>query len=457
MSTAYHRLVRMIDHRDLSRMLEHALDRHVIVKLCKACGLTYDGRSTKHIPLETLAADLARDCFHKEGTGRQVLDTLAEASADEIDRIRRSEPEHVLAVVDGKTTYSARECCRMTVAILLDDRKAVHVTGPALLHKAGRSDRHNGKAAHRAAPVEEADFKKQIHDLNQALITARTECSRLEKQNRILEARLAQLHDGSSQPAKLNSEGAAPGDHKSRSSLADVEKSVADIKQSVQDATQAMQDDYRDLKKTIAALQQEVGGLRRAGENRRSDEVRHPKQQDHDRIGIFVDVQNMFYAAKQYGARLDFEKLMCAAVGERRLVRAYAYVIQTPEVDQTGFVTMLQQRSYQVKRKDLRQRSDGSAKGDWDMGMAIDMIGMADKLDTVVLVSGDGDFVSLVHLLKEMGPRVEVFSFPHNTARDLMETADHYHPIDENMLIKMEQRTGSQESSSSAIPKTTDQ
>ncbi|MBM3262818.1 MAG: NYN domain-containing protein [candidate division Zixibacteria bacterium] len=161
-------------------------------------------------------------------------------------------------------------------------------------------------------------------------------------------------------------------------------------------------------------------------------------RRDQERVGIFVDVQNMFYAARQQSARLDFEKLMTAAVGERRMIRAMAYVIQSPEVDQTGFVSMLQQRSYQVKRKDLRQRSDGSAKGDWDMGMAIDMIGMADKLDVVVLVSGDGDFVALVHLLKEMGPRVEVFSFLHNTARDLMEAADHYYAIDESLLIKMD-------------------
>jgi len=157
-----------------------------------------------------------------------------------------------------------------------------------------------------------------------------------------------------------------------------------------------------------------------------------------ERVGIFVDVQNMFYAAKQFNGRLDFQKLLHSALRERRLIVAKAYVVQNPESDQSGFVSMLQQLSYQVKRKDLRLRADGSAKGDWDMGMAIDMISLAEKLDVVVLVSGDGDFVDLVNLLKTMGPRVEVFSFPHNTARDLMEAADQYFAITEALLMHSE-------------------
>ncbi|MBI4551281.1 MAG: NYN domain-containing protein [Candidatus Latescibacteria bacterium] len=193
-----------------------------------------------------------------------------------------------------------------------------------------------------------------------------------------------------------------------------------------------------EVKRSLDDLYKEVHTLRvEAQKEKKAETARRPKGSP-ERVGIFVDVQNMFYAARQYGARLDFEKLLQAAVGDRRLIKAVAYVIQTPEVDQTGFVTMLQQRSYQVRRKDLRLRSDGSAKGDWDMGMAIDMIGIADKLDIIVLVSGDGDFVALVNLLKEIGPRVEVFSFPHNTARDLMEVADRYYAIDEGLLIKMD-------------------
>ncbi len=154
------------------------------------------------------------------------------------------------------------------------------------------------------------------------------------------------------------------------------------------------------------------------------------------RVGIFVDVQNIFYAAKSFNARLDFEKLLELSVGKRRLIRAIAYVVQSPDVDQSNFISMLQQKSYEVKRKDLRQRSDGSAKGDWDMGMAIDIMRFVNKLDVVVLVSGDGDFVPLVELVKTLGPRVEVISFTYNTARDLINSADEHIPIEEALLLK---------------------
>ena len=154
------------------------------------------------------------------------------------------------------------------------------------------------------------------------------------------------------------------------------------------------------------------------------------------RVGIFVDVQNIFYAAKPFNARLDFEKLLKLSVGKRRLIRAIAYVVQSPDVDQSNFISMLQQKSYEVKRKDLRQRSDGSAKGDWDMGMAIDIMRFVSKLDIVVLVSGDGDFVPLVDLVKTLGPRVEVISFTYNTARDLVNSADEHIPIEEALLLR---------------------
>ena len=190
----------------------------------------------------------------------------------------------------------------------------------------------------------------------------------------------------------------------------------------------------REIFATLDAIQKSIAALQanaRARLDRRTDipftELR---------VGIFVDVQNIFYAAKSFNARLDFEKLLELSVGKRRLIRAIAYVVQSPDVDQSNFISMLQQKSYEVKRKDLRQRSDGSAKGDWDMGMAIDIMRFVDKLDVVVLVSGDGDFVPLVDLVKTLGPRVEVISFTYNTARDLINSADEHIPIEEALLLR---------------------
>ena len=132
----------------------------------------------------------------------------------------------------------------------------------------------------------------------------------------------------------------------------------------------------------------------------------------YQRVGVFVDVQNMFYSAKNVkNSRLDFSKLMKRAVRGRQLIRALCYVVETEDVDQTSFIEMLQNNGYEIKSKQLRKRADGSSKGDWDMGMAIDAIAMAPKLDIIVLVSGDGDFTDLVYHLKSQGVWLKPFHF----------------------------------------------
>lgn len=162
----------------------------------------------------------------------------------------------------------------------------------------------------------------------------------------------------------------------------------------------------------------------------------------YQKVGIFVDVQNMFYSAKHmYRAKLNFAKLLESAVKGRRLIRAIAYIVQTPGIDQAKFIDMLSRTGYEVRSKDLKVRPDGTAKGDWDMGIAIDSISLADRIDTMVLVSGDGDFVDLVNMLKGRGLRVEVLSFPRSTADELKKTATQFYPIESHLLIKERRRS----------------
>lgn len=165
------------------------------------------------------------------------------------------------------------------------------------------------------------------------------------------------------------------------------------------------------------------------------------KLSQYQKVGVFVDVQNMFYSAKhQYGAKLNFTKLLESAVKERRLIRAIAYIVQTEGIDQKNFIDMLSRTGYEVKSKELKIHPDGTKKGDWDMGIAIDSISLADRIDTMVLVSGDGDFVDLVNMLKGRGVRVEVLSFPKSTADELKETATQFYPIESDLLIKERHR-----------------
>ncbi len=166
--------------------------------------------------------------------------------------------------------------------------------------------------------------------------------------------------------------------------------------------------------------------------------LRIPKTKREDiRIGVFVDVQNMFYAAKkQHEARLDYVKLLRHIVKGRRLVTAIAYVIENPEIDQTSFFSLLSHHSFKIRKKPLIQRADGSQKGDCDMEIALEILNFVDQLDIVALVSGDGDFVSLVEAIKIRGPKVEIYAFTQNTALDLKEAADEFFPIEEGLLFR---------------------
>jgi uncharacterized LabA/DUF88 family protein len=155
------------------------------------------------------------------------------------------------------------------------------------------------------------------------------------------------------------------------------------------------------------------------------------------RVGIFVDVQNMFYSAKSlHQSKVDYSKLLGELLAGRKLMRAVAYVVQKPDVDQTGFLEALRRAGYEVKRKELALRDDGSTRGDWDVGMTIDALSLAPKLDTVVLVTGDGDFALLAEALKARGCRVEVASFEQSTSNELMRCCDQFIPIGSDVLFK---------------------
>ena len=154
------------------------------------------------------------------------------------------------------------------------------------------------------------------------------------------------------------------------------------------------------------------------------------------RVGVFVDVQNMFYAAKdRFERRVDYIKLLDLIVGPRQLISAFAYIVQIPEIKQGNFISLLEHNGYTIRSKDLRLRGDGSAKGDWDVGIAVDVVSMLGTLDVVILASGDGDFCPLAELIKQQQKRIEVVAFEHNTSMDLQAMADQFFPIGEELLM----------------------
>lgn len=152
------------------------------------------------------------------------------------------------------------------------------------------------------------------------------------------------------------------------------------------------------------------------------------------RVGVFVDVQNLYYSAKNlYKAKVNFMHVLREAVAGRKLVRAKAYVIKADIKEEKGFHDALEKIGYEVRTKDLQTFAGGAKKGDWDIGIAMDMIELANKLDTMVLVSGDGDFVDLLqHLRRAMGCRIEVMAFGPSSSGKLREEADEFIDMDKS-------------------------
>jgi len=157
-----------------------------------------------------------------------------------------------------------------------------------------------------------------------------------------------------------------------------------------------------------------------------------------EKIAMFVDSQNLYYSARTaFASKVNYEKLLRLVTGNRTLVKAIAYIVQPPEGDVKPFATSLERIGYIVKIKDVRTRADGSAKANWDMGIALDILGIIDAVDIIALASGDGDFVALLEFIKGKNKRVEVFSFPDNTAYDLKEKADRFEPLGENVILNL--------------------
>ncbi len=152
--------------------------------------------------------------------------------------------------------------------------------------------------------------------------------------------------------------------------------------------------------------------------------IKHKNQ----RVGVFIDTQNLYHCAKNiHRARVNFGAILKDAVDGRLLIRAIAYAITTEAGDETNFLDSLEKVGIETKLKDLQIFSGGAKKADWDVGLAVDAITLAPKLDAVVIVSGDGDFVPLVeYLQRNQGIQVEVVSFGKSTSSSLIDAADDF-------------------------------
>ncbi|MBD3669298.1 MAG: NYN domain-containing protein [Gammaproteobacteria bacterium] len=155
------------------------------------------------------------------------------------------------------------------------------------------------------------------------------------------------------------------------------------------------------------------------------------------KIAIFVDVQNIYYTTRQaYGRQFDYRKFWQRISEQGEIVSATAYAIHRGDDKQQKFQNALKHIGFEIRLKPYIQRSDGTAKGDWDVGITIDVMETAKAVDTVVLLSGDGDFDLLLDKIRQLyDVSSVVYGVPSLTANSLIHAASDFHPIDEELLL----------------------
>jgi len=148
---------------------------------------------------------------------------------------------------------------------------------------------------------------------------------------------------------------------------------------------------------------------------------------------LLIDVQNLYYSAKNlYGARVNFREILKTAVSQRSLIRAFAYVVRTKTGEEKPFFEALTKMGIETRIRDLQEFYGGLKKADWDVGITVDGIRIAPSVDTIVLASGDGDFLQLIEYLKNQGKRIEIIAFSRSASAKLKEAADEFIDIEKN-------------------------
>ena len=473
----------------LTRVLRALLDQERLIRLAHACGVEYPGMRARSQPRERLLRDVAEKASHDEAARRAVLKTLQKETGAQRrtwDRLTPDEQALRLREGRGEELFLAASSSGGDVveAALTDALAAPPAEAPdsepeereelegteAPGREVARLKKRNLELQKKLQHLEgqAARAREQVKDLKRDLIQrkgelaeARLHAERLERDREAAAAAASAARQGAA--TAESGEGGELG--KSLRKLTAEQRKLAHLVEKLAGTPPAPAELPEDALSPLSALLDEikretVGSRRERRKDlqtmgQRFEELRADvrasaeslerhlprtkrRKGDPERVAVFVDVQNMYYGARQLKGKLDFDALLAAVVRDRRLIKATAYVVESKEIDQSGFIAMLEQRAIDVRRKTLKVRSDGSMKGDWDMEMALDILDAAGNLDVVVLVSGDGDFTSLVHRVKAMGPKVEVIAFPRNTAKSLLEAADHFQPLDRKFMIRTE-------------------
>jgi uncharacterized LabA/DUF88 family protein len=476
----------------LTRALDDLLDQRRLVRLATACGIKYRGMRTQSQSRERLVQDVAQRARRQVEARKAVLRALDREVAEPAREWQALSAEEKIARLSDRELLHKNGNVGRYLYLLATARDEngfdefsrrlaqVHLLALAPVNGT-RGENGNG-----AEPGEEERLRRQVKQRERKLkhlegqLTKARDAQKSTKQDLI--QRKGEIAEARMLVERLRREVAqaqsAAQALTSKLPTAPIEKAIGELgrtvkqlgseqkklthqldgakekKQARTDSTtlRALHDSVRALEKGIAAeaklRDKQLDAIDKRLESLRAElkarpaaaatakPVRRSRARGQEkRVGVFIDVQNMYYGARRLKGKLDFAALLEGAVKNRRLIKATAYVVESKETDQSHFIDVLQKLSIEVRRKTVQVRADGSRKGDWDMELALDVLDGAGELDVVVLVSGDGDFTSLVKKVKRMGPRVEVVGFPRTTAKSLLQAADAFQPLDRKFMI----------------------
>ncbi|PCJ52494.1 MAG: hypothetical protein COA70_12140 [Planctomycetota bacterium] len=225
---------------------------------------------------------------------------------------------------------------------------------------------------------------------------------------------------------------APPSSHQDSSLVLDTTEEIAEYER------EDLEDRYLDLKDEVWRLRRQLNLDPTTGKIPNNGGYASPggflKRQ---RVAVFVDVQNMYHSAKKtYGRNLSYSRMLRACVRNRRLVRSMAYVIDRDGIDQVSFTDHLRYCGFEVRRREVIERMDGSRKAEWEIGMAMDMLRIADKVDSIIVVSGNGVFADVAPLIRAKGTKFECCAFRESMSDVLIKAVDQYHLLSEDHLYQ---------------------
>ena len=485
----------------LAWVIIDSLSQPKVVSIMSKLGIEYPGMRINSLPIQDLAYDLSDEAFEHDDIMRIIEKTLDEANASTKSIISRMNKDEIKRLIDDKDRlYALGRPGHIIWALVSDPRPEISALTDGFLDfiedQVEKNKNHSNKAKedHLTEIVERLasktgnrellkifnNLKKEAKENDRILSRLELNKNRLEEKNLrqhelILQLRkelgeLVQEKGRSAKQLVLKEETIMRISReleelkkqpktRLKSELHHLEKENDKLKYILEKQAkennlkiQELEKGCLDLKNNLASLKDINLNLSRQLEEERNSklvqdsqprqlvakETHFPKEKG-KRLGIFIDCQNVYYSAKKhFNKKLDYLLLLADIVKDRHLVKAICYLVQQYEGELEGFISMLKNNGYVVRTRDLIRRADGSAKGNWDIGIAVDVMTMVDKnsLDIVTLVTCDGDFSDLAKFLVAKGIRVEIVGFTMNMAMDLKKTASEYSFINEDLMRK---------------------